>query len=208
MNRLAALAAEKEAALKAMRDSGLSPRAFGVNGRCGTIRLWRKPALPRPALAQEAETLLARFPNAAVNKDERRRLRAELSTGRCSNCKRTTAAGSCAPSWRNFSERARMPTADERREAVRARVAYWARRLNVRPRSVRIQRMTRKWGSCSTLGTVTLAADLADREAGFQDFVIAHELLHLRVPTPRQALQGACLAAHLPDWKQHDMQRR
>ena len=100
-----------------------------------------------------------------------------------------------------------MPTADERREAVRARVAYWARRLNVRPRSVRIQRMTRKWGSCSTLGTVTLAADLADREAGFQDFVIAHELLHLRVPNHGKLFK-ALLAAHLPDWKQHDMQRR
>ena len=77
----------------------------------------------------------------------------------------------------------------------------------MRPRSVRIQRMTRKWGSCSTLGTVTLAADLADREAGFQDFVIAHELLHLRVPNHGKLFK-ALLAAHLPDWKQHDMQRR
>jgi len=31
-------------------------------------------------------------------------------------------------------------------------------------------------------GIVTLANDLVDQEAGFQDFVIAHELLHLRVP--------------------------
>ena len=67
--------------------------------------------------------------------------------------------------------------------------------------------MTRKWGSCSTLGTVTLAADLADREAGFQDFVIAHELLHLRVPNHGKLFK-ALLAVHLPDWKQHDMQRR
>jgi predicted metal-dependent hydrolase len=42
--------------------------------------------------------------------------------------------------------------------------------------------MTRKWGSCSTAGTITLAADLSDQAVGFQDFVIAHELLHLRVP--------------------------
>ena len=42
--------------------------------------------------------------------------------------------------------------------------------------------MTRKWGSCYTSGVLTLAADLADHEPGFQDFIIAHELLHLRVP--------------------------
>jgi predicted metal-dependent hydrolase len=43
--------------------------------------------------------------------------------------------------------------------------------------------MTRKWGFCSTSGIITLAEDLADQDVGLQDFVIAHELLHLRVPT-------------------------
>ena len=75
-----------------------------------------------------------------------------------------------------------MRTPDERREVMRERVASWARRLNVQPRQVRVQYMTRKWGSCSTAGVVTLAADLADQDLGFQDFVIVHELLHLRVP--------------------------
>jgi hypothetical protein len=42
--------------------------------------------------------------------------------------------------------------------------------------------MTRKWGSCSMRGTVTLAADLIEQDRHFQDFVVAHELLHLRVP--------------------------
>lgn len=99
-----------------------------------------------------------------------------------------------------------MPTTDERREAVRARVAWWARRLNVRPRSVRVQRMTRKWGSCSTLGTVTLADDLAEREAGFQDFVIVHELLHLRLPNHGKLFK-ALLTAYVPDWKRRDRER-
>ena len=34
---------------------------------------------------------------------------------------------------------------DERREVMRERVASWARRLNVQPRQVRVQCMTRKW---------------------------------------------------------------
>lgn len=95
---------------------------------------------------------------------------------------------------------------DERRGAIRSRVADWARRLNVRPRLVRVRRMTRKWGSCSTSGVVTLADDLADQHAGFQDFVIAHELLHLRVPNHGKLFK-ALLTAHVPGWKKHDVRR-
>lgn len=95
---------------------------------------------------------------------------------------------------------------DERRMAIRSRVTDWARRLNVRPRLVRVRRMTRKWGSCSTSGVVTLADDLADQRPGFQDFVIAHELLHLRVPNHGKLFK-ALLTAHVPGWKKHDARR-
>ena len=100
-----------------------------------------------------------------------------------------------------------MQTHDERREAIRERVECWARRLNVQPRLIRVQRMTRKWGSCSTSGVVTLAADLADRDSSFQDFVIAHELLHLRVPNHGRLFK-ALMTAHVPDWRTHDVRRR
>ena len=100
-----------------------------------------------------------------------------------------------------------MRTHDERREAIRERVEGWARRLNVQPRLIRVQRMTRKWGSCSTSGVVTLAADLADRDSSFQDFVIAHELLHLRVPNHGRLFK-ALMTAHVPDWRTHDVRRR
>ena len=95
-----------------------------------------------------------------------------------------------------------MRTPDERRKVMRERVASWAQRLNVQPRQVRVQRMTRKWGSCSTAGVVTLAADLVDQDLGFQDFVIVHELLHLRVPNHGKLFK-ALLAAHVPDWKSY-----
>ena len=66
--------------------------------------------------------------------------------------------------------------------------------------------MTRKWGSCSTSGIITLAIDLAEQEVGFQDFVIAHELLHLRVPNHGKLFK-ALLAVHVPDWKKHNIAR-
>ena len=99
-----------------------------------------------------------------------------------------------------------MQTHDERRGAICSRVEYWSGRLNVQPRQVRVQSMTRKWGSCSMSGIITLANDLADQEDGFQDFVIAHELLHLRVPNHGRLFK-ALMTAYVPDWKQYDVRR-
>lgn len=99
-----------------------------------------------------------------------------------------------------------MAAIDPRRAALTRRVDFWAARLRVRPRVVRVRRMTRKWGSCSTAGTITLASDLPDQRPDFQDFVIAHELLHLRIPNHGKLFR-AVLAAHLPDWRAHDLCR-
>ena len=95
----------------------------------------------------------------------------------------------------------------ERRRTIRKRVDFWAQRLAVRPRLVRIQKMTRKWGSCSTTGVITLAIDLADQEPGFQDFVIAHELLHLRVPNHGKLFKSL-MSVYVPDWKKRNIQRQ
>ncbi len=97
-----------------------------------------------------------------------------------------------------------MRTRDERRAALCKRVEAWALRLKVQTPLVRVQHMTRKWGSCSTAGIITLATDLGDQEVGFQDFVIAHELLHLRVPNHGKLFK-ALLNAHVPDWRQYDV---
>jgi predicted metal-dependent hydrolase len=80
---------------------------------------------------------------------------------------------------------------------LRRRVDAWASKLKVQPRVVRVQRTTRKWGSCSTLGTITLAADLANQDHRFQDFVVTHELLHLRVPNHGRLFK-ALMTAHVP----------
>ena len=99
-----------------------------------------------------------------------------------------------------------MSVSDGRRERLRRRVEHWKHRLRVEPRAVRVRRMTRKWGSCSTRGIVTLATDLASRELGFQDFVITHELLHLRLPNHGKLFK-ATMTAHVPDWKRYDIER-
>jgi predicted metal-dependent hydrolase len=66
--------------------------------------------------------------------------------------------------------------------------------------------MTRKWGSCSSGGTITIAEDLAEQEPGFREFVIAHEVLHLRVRN-HSRLFKALMGAHVPGWRKYDVLR-
>ena len=87
------------------------------------------------------------------------------------------------------------------------RLDAWAVKLRVMPRAVRVQRMTRKWGSCSTAGRITLASDLDDESEAFQDFVIVHELVHLRVPN-HSRLFKALMTLYVPSWRAQDIERR
>jgi predicted metal-dependent hydrolase len=63
--------------------------------------------------------------------------------------------------------------------------------------------MRRKWGSCTSKGTITLAADLTEQQQKFQDFVIVHELLHLRYSTHGKVFK-ALLNAYVPGWSRFD----
>ena len=48
--------------------------------------------------------------------------------------------------------------------------------------------------------------DLATQDGGFQDYVIVHELLHLRVGNHGRVFK-ALMSAHVPDWRRHDARR-
>ncbi len=78
MDQLAALAAEKEAAMKAAAASGLSMRAFSVFWALRDDAILRAANISAMEFARDVEALTVRFPNAAVNDDEQRRLRASL----------------------------------------------------------------------------------------------------------------------------------
>src|SRR5260370_19816785 len=100
-----------------------------------------------------------------------------------------------------------MARREAAQEHLRQRTTRWAATLKVNPRCVRVQKMSRKWGSCSTAGTITLASDLVDENDSFQDFVIAHELLHLRVPNHGRLFK-ALMTVHVPGWRRLDVRAR
>ena len=78
LDMLEALAKEKEAAVAAAKDSTLPPRAFGVYWTLKDDTALHAAGVHAMKFAEEAQALMDRFPNAAVNADEQRRLRTSL----------------------------------------------------------------------------------------------------------------------------------
>ena len=92
-------------------------------------------------------------------------------------------------------------------QALRQRALTWAVKLRVNPRAIRVQALHSKWGSCSSIGTVTLAYDLVGQTEPFQDYVIVHELLHLRIPNHGRVFK-ALMTAYVPGWQALEGQGR
>lgn len=69
------------------------------------------------------------------------------------------------------------------RELLVAEARHWASVIGVeeRLREIHVRPMKRKWASVSTLGRLTLSADLIVQSAAFRREVIVHELVHLKL---------------------------
>lgn len=76
----------------------------------------------------------------------------------------------------------------------------WATQIRVNPTRIVIAELETKWGSCSPDGVVTLAGDLVDMPEDFQDYVVVHELLHLRYRSHGKTF-AAMMTALVPGWR-------
>jgi len=61
-----------------------------------------------------------------------------------------------------------------------SRVSHYARKMNLHPKEIRFKKMRRRWGSCSSEGIVTLNTMMMQLTYEHIDYIIVHELAHLR----------------------------
>ncbi len=86
------------------------------------------------------------------------------------------------------------------KEQFKSEVARWAVIIKVKPAQIRVQRMKKKWASCSANGRICFSTDLLQESRTFQDYVIVHELLHLQVPNHGKLFKSL-MNAYLPGWE-------
>ena len=87
-------------------------------------------------------------------------------------------------------------------EAVPDIIANWEPRLGVSVRGYFLQRMKTKWGSCNhRCGHIRLNVELVKKPKDLLEYVVVHEMLHLRVPTHSERF-FELLTAHYPNWRE------
>lgn len=97
------------------------------------------------------------------------------------------------------------PVADALRPGLHAHlgelIELWAPRLGVGAPLYKVRIMRTRWGTCNTAThTLTFALELARREPALVEYVVVHELAHLREPNHGSGFQSV-MNEHLPDWK-------
>jgi predicted metal-dependent hydrolase len=62
------------------------------------------------------------------------------------------------------------------------RVPFWAERLKVNPKTIRVKNQRTLWGSCSVRGNLNFNWRILLLSQGAAEYLIVHELAHLREP--------------------------
>jgi len=89
---------------------------------------------------------------------------------------------------------------EQLRTAAAPLILRWQKALGVEMNRLFIQSMRCQWGSCNpATRNIRLNTQLACRPRSCLDYVVLHELAHLRVPRHDQVFR-ALLDQHLPDW--------
>ncbi len=87
------------------------------------------------------------------------------------------------------------------RKAVDALMPTWEARTGLFCSAWQIRRMRTRWGSCNTrTGKIWLALQLAEHPPECLEYVLLHELVHLRI-RGHGADFKAFLSSYMPDWK-------
>ena len=88
------------------------------------------------------------------------------------------------------------------RQEAACRIEHWQERLGVQMNRLFVQAMKRQWGSCNPVTrNIRLNTQLAQKPRTCLDYIVLHELAHLRVPTHGEEFV-ALLDSLQPDWEE------
>ena len=88
------------------------------------------------------------------------------------------------------------------REKVTLLLPEWEKRTGLYSDSWQIRSMKTRWGTCNTVTRkIWLNLELAKKPAECLEYVLLHELAHLRVPNHGKDFYEV-LDCHMPDWKE------
>lgn len=91
---------------------------------------------------------------------------------------------------------------DELRREATILIEKWQQKLSVQANRLFIQAMTRQWGSCNPITrNIRLNTQLAKKPMGCLDYVVLHEIAHLRVSSHGKEFIEL-LDNYLPDWQE------
>lgn len=90
---------------------------------------------------------------------------------------------------------------DQIRDVTPALLAKWEPLVGRKVKGVYIQRMRTKWGSCNPVArTIRLNTELAKKPPDCLEYVVLHELAHLREPTHNDRFK-ALMDRLMPNWR-------
>lgn len=86
------------------------------------------------------------------------------------------------------------------RDELTAAASKWAARMGVSYHTIAIRDQKTRWGSCSTRGTLSFNWRLVMAPPAIMDYVVIHELAHLKQPNHSPAFWQV-VAQYCPDYK-------
>lgn len=88
------------------------------------------------------------------------------------------------------------------RDRIRLRLPVMEALCGISCKSISVRRMKTRWGSCTTkTGAIRINLDLIHYPDSCLDYILLHELLHIRVPNHGPRFK-ALMTRYMPDWKE------
>lgn len=93
-------------------------------------------------------------------------------------------------------------------EQLPSMIAHYEQALGVKAKHITLRHMKSRWGTCNTRShRITFNLELARHSTAALEYVVAHELAHLRVAGHNKKFYGL-LDAVMPDWRERRRELR